>query len=482
MPYSFLNGEKGAHVSISGKSGVATKTSYALFLLYMMFETHWGLRARGGSSHDRAVVFSVKGSDLCLLDRANNRFVDTDEVGRAGQGAVDAARRPRPAAVPARRRVRARRGRRAGHDAGAGHRRARQGRHPRLRLDAAHDDRARPAGVRVRRPRVGPAVVHRAGRARPARALDVAARRRHGGARRAHRSRPPAGVDRHDVGVRAALAAHASRRSPAPTARWSRRSTTSSRSSPSKVSESDPAFDPTWVGGVSAATGQAFVRRLWKATPRLRRLVRAGLTDIDLAAQLSVVDVHALHADAQRFVVASVLAQVWAQHENSTAAGQDVRRARRAQQVRPAPGRLADQEPARRRRRPWPQPRRHPRRRPAEPVRRRPRHHEQRLAGGRRPDQGVGVVRARLPAAGHAGAGPDHRPRHDDHVAAAAAGAGADPVPVPAVRDPRRRGARAARRRRRRRAACWRTCDRRQSRPVAAPPRGCCTRATGTSA
>jgi hypothetical protein len=88
-----------------------------------------------------------------------------------------------------------------------------------------------------------------------------------------------------------------------------------------KVSEQDPAYDPTWVGGVSAATGQAFVRRLWKATPRLRRLVRAGLTDIDLASQLSVVDVHALHADAQRFVVASVLAQVWAQHESSTAQG-----------------------------------------------------------------------------------------------------------------------------------------------------------------
>jgi len=34
-----------------------------------------------------------------------------------------------------------------------------------------------------------------------------------------------------------------------------------------------------------------------------------------------VVDVHSLHADAQRFVVASVLASVWAQHENSTAAG-----------------------------------------------------------------------------------------------------------------------------------------------------------------
>ncbi len=37
--FAFLNGEKGGHVSISGISGVATKTSYALFLLYMLFET-----------------------------------------------------------------------------------------------------------------------------------------------------------------------------------------------------------------------------------------------------------------------------------------------------------------------------------------------------------------------------------------------------------------------------------------------------------
>ncbi len=68
IPYSFLNGDKGAHVSISGKSGVATKTSYALFLLYMLFETRWGTTARNANSHDRAVVFSVKGSDLCVID------------------------------------------------------------------------------------------------------------------------------------------------------------------------------------------------------------------------------------------------------------------------------------------------------------------------------------------------------------------------------------------------------------------------------
>lgn len=88
-----------------------------------------------------------------------------------------------------------------------------------------------------------------------------------------------------------------------------------------KVTEGSPGFEPLWTGSVTGSTTQAFIRRLWKSTPRLRRLVRAGLAEVGLSSQVSVVDVHALHADAQRFVVASVLSSVWEQHENSTAAG-----------------------------------------------------------------------------------------------------------------------------------------------------------------
>ena len=55
--------------------------------------------------------------------------------------------------------------------------------------------------------------------------------------------------------------------------------------------------------------------------PRLRRLIRSGLVEVELSDTLTVVDVHALHADAQRFVVASVLAGVWEQHEDSTSPG-----------------------------------------------------------------------------------------------------------------------------------------------------------------
>ena len=45
----FLDGTRGAHVNISGISGVATKTSYATFLLYSLFES--GVLGAGGRQH-----------------------------------------------------------------------------------------------------------------------------------------------------------------------------------------------------------------------------------------------------------------------------------------------------------------------------------------------------------------------------------------------------------------------------------------------
>jgi hypothetical protein len=69
----FLDGTRGGHISISGISGVATKTSFALFLLYSLF--------RGGALGNRAVnakalIFSVKGEDLLFLDHPNRRLID----------------------------------------------------------------------------------------------------------------------------------------------------------------------------------------------------------------------------------------------------------------------------------------------------------------------------------------------------------------------------------------------------------------------
>jgi DNA helicase HerA-like ATPase len=75
VDFTFINGEKGGHVSISGISGVATKTSYALFLLYQLFETERGVRLLGDArTNTRALVFNVKGEDLLHLDRPNVKF------------------------------------------------------------------------------------------------------------------------------------------------------------------------------------------------------------------------------------------------------------------------------------------------------------------------------------------------------------------------------------------------------------------------
>jgi DNA helicase HerA-like ATPase len=67
----FLDGTRGAHVNISGISGVATKTSYATFLLHGLFRSRvLGARAL----HTKALVFNVKGEDLMFLDRPNRRL------------------------------------------------------------------------------------------------------------------------------------------------------------------------------------------------------------------------------------------------------------------------------------------------------------------------------------------------------------------------------------------------------------------------
>lgn len=64
----FLDGTRGAHASISGVSGVATKTSYASFILYSLFHSDaLGLDA----ANAKALIFNVKGEDLLWLDKPN---------------------------------------------------------------------------------------------------------------------------------------------------------------------------------------------------------------------------------------------------------------------------------------------------------------------------------------------------------------------------------------------------------------------------
>ena len=79
----FVDGTRGAHVSISGISGVATKTSFALFLLHSLF-TSGALGNR--ATNAKALVFSVKGEDLLFLDQPNSKLDDDLRLKYAGLG------------------------------------------------------------------------------------------------------------------------------------------------------------------------------------------------------------------------------------------------------------------------------------------------------------------------------------------------------------------------------------------------------------
>jgi DNA helicase HerA-like ATPase len=80
----FFDGRKGGHMSISGISGVATKTSFALFFLRMLTANPAVLGE--GASSLRILVFNVKGEDLLWLDKSNRFFDDDAAAGWASLG------------------------------------------------------------------------------------------------------------------------------------------------------------------------------------------------------------------------------------------------------------------------------------------------------------------------------------------------------------------------------------------------------------
>src|SRR5215475_3129351 len=70
----FLTGRKGAHVNISGVSGIATKTTYTTFLMYSLLHCD----ALSDPTNTHAIIFNVKGEDLLFLDKRNNQLSPGD--------------------------------------------------------------------------------------------------------------------------------------------------------------------------------------------------------------------------------------------------------------------------------------------------------------------------------------------------------------------------------------------------------------------
>ena len=279
LDLDFVDGTKGAHVNISGISGVATKTSYATFLLYSLFNS--GVLG-AEAMHAKGLIFNVKGEDLLFLDHPNARLDPGQRQRYSALGlpaapfsSVGVLAPPRPGdsnATPAT-------GSRA-----AGVRPffwtvadfCGQQLLPFLFADA-EDERQQYTIV------VQSVTAQLAQCAREHTTPDGAVR-----------------IERTTVRDFRGLVGMIE----------------------SKLLDEDP--DPRWTGrAVGAGTVNAFIRRLNAAVRHVEHLIRADIGDapdhaIDLdSQQVTVVDIHRLHDRAKRFVVGVVLRQAFEAKEAS---------------------------------------------------------------------------------------------------------------------------------------------------------------------
>jgi DNA helicase HerA-like ATPase len=291
----FFDGRKGGHMSISGISGVATKTSFALFFLRL-------LSARPdivgeGAANLRVLVFNVKGEDLLWLDKPNNAFTADDAakwellgVEPAPFPSVSFWAPPRPHSgdvlVPDTG------GRQEGVQAFAWT--------PREFIDEgllrflftdASDSRNQLSFIEER-------VRSQLQRF----AIDV------DGVPGAVVLRDPADVDDH----RHSVVPHRGER-----VIVDLRTMIDGIAEFVDPEESEP--DTRWTGRVQGGTVSAFLRRLYAAENRLGQMIRAGESRrIDrAAAQVTVVGIQSLHDLGQRFVVGALLDETFEEKELS---------------------------------------------------------------------------------------------------------------------------------------------------------------------
>ena len=299
----FFDGRKGGHMSISGISGVATKTSFALFFLRMLTSTPEILGS--GAANLRVLVFNVKGEDLLWLDRPNRLF-DAHEGAREAWSALGVDPAPFPSVrfwAPPRRQsgdvvVPDTGGRFEGVDVFSWT--------PRAFIDRdllefcftdASDAKNQIPFIRERvqlqlkRWAVGIDGMPGAVALRdPTQAPDG-----HAWSRDDHIPAAQADVVVSDLpSLVRALEIHLE---------------------PDEGSEADPA----WTARVMPGTVAAFLRRLHAASARLGQLVRADADRrIDRgAANVTVVAIQSLHEQAQRFVVGALLRETFQEKEDT---------------------------------------------------------------------------------------------------------------------------------------------------------------------
>jgi len=311
--WSFMNGVQGGHVSISGISGVAAKTSYALFLLYMIYETEVGRALLGaGASGARALVFNVKGEDLLHLDRPHKTFTAEQAakwhaLGVANPGPFKSVAFFAPPAAGtgmSDQLVSASQSRPDATVFGWTPEEFIKGGLLRFCL-TDNDQQATQVGfveqsvrselARHAYPLQGTpgAVVIGAQPHTPSRAFERAAEHMNSKDWRANAKTATGG--------------------------------TVVRSFYDLIDVLDEKLETTgeWEGRHAPGTVTAFMRRLAAVAPRLGHLVRLGVTPVTLERSINVVDIHDLHESAQRMVVGSLSSEVF---ESKQGKGRDPRR------------------------------------------------------------------------------------------------------------------------------------------------------------
>lgn len=292
----FFDGRKGGHMSISGVSGVATKTSFALFFLRM-------LTARPdivgeGAANVRVLVFNVKGEDLLWLDKPNRYFtpeaaaqwsaLGVDDPGPFPSVSFWAPPKPQSGDVV----IPDTGGRQEGVDAFSWTPREfiDEGLLRFLFTDAADTRNQIPfieERVRAQLARFAVDVVGEPG--------SVVLRD------------PTEGFKRGDEVI------------PNPGERLISDLKSLVDAIEEFVDPEDGEPDQRWTGRVQPGTVSAFVRRLRSAVHRLGHLIRAGKSSrIDRRqSQVTVVGIQSLHDLGQRFVVGALLAETFADKEKT---------------------------------------------------------------------------------------------------------------------------------------------------------------------